>query len=44
MKGAFKAIAFNRDTSDDDVEKGIRRCRRVKIGRAINVVLGTLGK
>ena len=41
---AFKAVAFNGDTRDDDVEKGIRRGRRLKISGAIEVVLGTLGE
>jgi len=40
----FKTVAFDGDTCDDNVEKGIRRGRRVKIGRTIEMVLGTLGK
>ena len=39
---AFKMMAFNGDTYDVVVEKGIRR-RRLEIGRVIEVVLGTLG-
>jgi len=38
----FKTVTFNGDTCDDNVEKGIRRGRRVKIGRTIKMVLGTL--
>ena len=40
----FKMVAFNGDTCDDNVEKGIRRGRRVKISRAIEVVLGALSE
>jgi len=40
----FKTVAFDGDTCDDNVEKGIRRGRRVKIGRTIEMVLGTLGE
>lgn len=41
---AFKTVAFDGDTCDDNVEKGIRRGGRDKIGRAIEMVLGTLGE
>jgi len=41
---AFKTVAFDGDTRDDDVEEGIGRGRRVKIGRAIEMVLGALGE
>jgi hypothetical protein len=46
MMGTFEMISFNGNTYDDDVEKGIRwgRGRGLKIGGAIEVVLGTLGK
>ena len=40
----FKAIAFNGDTSYDNIEKGIRRRRGIEIGRAIKMVLGALGE
>ena len=40
---AFKTMAFNGDMCDDDVEKGIRRRRRLEIGRVIKVILGALG-
>lgn len=41
---AFETMAFNGDTCDDDVEKGVRRGRRLKISGTIKVVLGTLGE
>ena len=40
----FKTVAFDGDTRNDDVEKGIGRGRRVKISRAIKVVLGALSE
>ena len=42
--GASKTVAFDGNTCDDNVEKGIGRGRRVKISRAIEVVLGALSK
>ena len=41
---AFKMITFNGNMCDDNVEKGIRRGRGIKIGRVIKMVLGTLSK
>ena len=41
---AFEMIAFNGDASNDGIQKGIKRRRGVKIGRAIKMVLGTLSK
>ena len=40
----FKTVAFDGDTHNDDVEKGIGRGRRLEISGAIEVVLGALGE
>ena len=40
---AFKMMAFNGDTCNDNVNKGMKRRRRLEIGGAIEVVLGALG-
>ena len=40
----FKTVAFDGDTRNDDVEKGIGRGRRLEISGAIEVVLGALSE